>query len=86
MNLVYLGATLRACRALRDKTLTDVALGVSLGPVKVTASALSAIENGVSPGPRIEVVWAVLDYLTIDPDLRWALICAVASDSDAVLP
>lgn len=86
MNLANLGASIRAMRALRDKTLTDVAAGVTMAGVPVSVTTLGNIERGVSPGPRIEIVWAVLDYLTISPDLRWALICAVMTESDAVLP
>lgn len=86
MNLANLGASMRAMRALRDKTLGDVAAAVTLAGVPLSVTTLGNIERGASPGPRIEVVWAVLNYLNITADLRWALICAVMDESDAVLP
>lgn len=75
--LVILGSTLRGLRAMRDYTQTDAAAGVTAAGTPLSGAALGNIERGASPGPRVEVVWALLTFYQIEPETAWNLLVGV---------
>lgn len=75
--LVILGATLRGLRALRDVTQADAVAAVTAAGVPLSVTALGQIERGGTPGPRVEVVWALLKYYRLDAHTAWNVLVGV---------
>lgn len=75
--LERLGNLLRGLRAMRSLSQGDVAAAVTAAGTPLTAAALGTIEGGKTPGPRVELLWALLAVYRIDAELAWNVIVGV---------